>query len=105
MDTAPTPRLWSEDGSYERKSRAPKRTYPSASLASKASYPPIINMIIHEPPELPQQYYLSDLLGSDTKHWASRDGEDKVRGYVSEKLPSLDLKASGKTTLNPPVDT
>ena len=103
---APPRKDWQAVPTYPRTTRAPTRQYPSVSLASKASYGPIFNMIAHEPTDIPSQYNLGNLLGCSTEGWKSTDAEDAVKGYVQRTLSdSVSVSSREKLVLRPKVDT
>ena len=103
---APPRKDWQAVPTYPRTTRAPARQYPSVSLASKASYGPIFNVIAHEPTDIPSQYNLGNLLGCSTEGWKSTDAEDAVKGYVQRiLLDSFSVSSRKKLVLRPKVDT
>ena len=108
IDRPPPKRPWGETFTYARTSRAPTRKPPSLSAATKASYGPIIDLIVHDTSDtMPSLYNLGELIDNDSSDtWTSTYAENRAKEYVQSCLgPDVTVAPRIEMIIKPSVDT
>ena len=95
---------WGKVPTYQRTYRAPTRTYPSASEASRGNYAPILEMIFLEETKIPSRYDLGYLLNCPTVGWKATKAENAVVEFVKKTLGNVDVRKREDMAFDPKVD-